>query len=335
MKSAVVLLLLVSLLAVSQLAGCSNSSVGAMNPIALVPEKANMVGQADLSETLQDKELMGIYDKAPKDASNPQTYNDAVTQLKDKYNIELNSFEEGVFFADVSQSSEDVDYSGAIVKGKFNKDDLIAAIESDSETEWTTINYKDYDIYSNEVEDTAFAFVADNMFVIGTMQPVKDVINVRKGDSRALSGGVLNTYNNLGDALIKVTVAVPPGVSEGDWGQSASELLGDISAFDKVKTVSMTVSKNDDSVTFDVKLCCEDNDSAQTIEDSINGLIGFIGLIMNQSEDQEQNQALETLLNKVDISRKDSCVNIALTATIAEIEDLIIQGASQSPNQTA
>ncbi len=37
------------------------------------------------------------------------------------------------------------------------------------------------------------------------------------------------------------------------------------------------------SVALNVKLCCADSDSAQSIEDSINGLIGFMGLIMSMS----------------------------------------------------
>jgi hypothetical protein len=329
-KKAIVLLVMLLLLVVSPLVGCSNSSGGVTSTIGLVPKKANMIGYADLSKILQDKDLTGIYDKVPKNISYPQTFDDALAKLKDQYNIDLNSFQEGVLFADVSQSMDEGNYSGAIVKGTFDKNDLIAAIQSGSDTTWSTAKYKDYDIYNNEIEDTAFAFLSDDMFVVGTMQPVKDTIDVKKGDAKALSGEVLDTYNKLGDALIKVAMAVPPGMAEGDLGQSASQVLGNLSAFDKVKSVGMTVSQNDDSVALNVKLCCADSDSAQSIEDSINGLIGFVGLVMSMSENQEQNQALDTLLNNVEVSRSDSCVNITLTATIAEIEDLI-----QSSNQTA
>ena len=333
MKKVIVLLLMV-LLVVSPLLGCSSSSGGATTPIGLVPKKANMVIQADLSKILQDKDLTGIYDQVPKDSSYPQTFDDALAQLRDQYNIDLNSFQEGVFFGDISESSDEVDYSGAIVKGTFNKNDLITAIQSGSDTEWSTSKYKDYDIYSNEVEDSAFAFLNDNMFVIGTTQPVKDVIDVKKGDAKALSGEVLDTYNKLGDALIKVAMAVPPGIAEGDVGQSASEVLGNLSAFDKVKTVGMTVTKDDQSLALNMKLCCADSDSAQSIEDSINGLIGFIGLAISMSgADQEQYQTLSDLLDKVEVSRSDSCVDISLAATIAQIEELI-QIASQSSGQT-
>jgi hypothetical protein len=164
---------------------------------------------------------------------------------------------------------------------------------------------------------------------MGAMQPVKDVIDVKKGDGAALSGTVLDTYDKLGDALIKVAVAVPPGVVEGQLGQSASQLLGDLSAFEKVKSVGMTLSKNDGSIALDVKLCCADSDSAQSIEQSINGLIIFAEFLTSMSENQQQNQTLDTLLNKVELGRSDSCVNITVTATLAEIEGLI-QSSSQS-----
>jgi len=329
-KKVIVLLLMVLLLVVSPLVGCSSSSGGVTNPIGLVPKQANMVGQADLSKILQDKDLTGIYDKVPKNASYPQTFDAALTQLKDQYNIDLNSFQEGIFFVDVSGSTDQGNYSGVIVEGTFNKSDLIAAIQSEAGVQLSTLKYKDYEIYTDEFEETAIAFLSNTTFVIGAMQPVKDVIDVKKGDAKALGGEVLDTYNKLGDALIKVAVAVPPGMAEGNLGQSASQVLGNLSAFDKVKTVGMTVSKNEDSVALNVKLCCADSDSAQSIEDSINGLIGFMGLIMSMSGDQEQNQALDTLLNKVEVSRSDSCVNVSLSMTVAEIEDLI-----QSSNQSA
>ncbi len=329
MKKVILLLLMVLLLVVSPLIGCSNSSGGVTNPIGLVPKKANVVGQVDLSKILQDKDLTGIYDKVPKDPSYPQTFDDALTQLKDQYNIDLKSFQEGVFFGDISGSTEQGNYSGVIVKGAFNKSDLITAIQSAAGMELSTIKYKDYEIYTDESEETAIAFLSDNMLVMGAMQPVKDVIDVKKGDGSALSGTLLDTYNKLGDALIKVAVAVPPGVAEGQLGQSASQYLGDLSAFDKVESVGMTLSKNNESVALDVKLCCADSDSAQSIEQSIDGLITLVKFLMAMSEDQQQNQALDTLLNKVEVGRSDSCVNITVNATLAEIEGLI-QSSSQS-----
>jgi hypothetical protein len=329
-KKVSLLLLMVLLLVVSPLIGCSNSNGGAINPIGLVPKNANVVGHVDLSKILPDNDLTGIYDKVPKDSSYPQTFDDALAKLKEEYNIDLKNFKEGVFFGDISGSKEQGNYFGVIIEGTFNKSDLIAAIQSAAGTELSTIKYKDYEIHTDELQESAIAFLSDNMLVIGAMEPVKDVIDVKKGDAKAVSGEVLDNYNKLGYALIKVAVAVPSGVAEGQLGESASQVLGDLSAFDKVKSVGMTLSKNNESVALDVKLCCADSDSAQSIEQSINGLIIFAEFLTSMSENQQQNQVLDTLLNKVEVGRSDSCVNITITATLAEIEGLI-----QSSGQTA
>jgi hypothetical protein len=322
-KNVILLLLMVLLLAVFPLAGCSNSSVVVTDPIKLVPDKANLIGVIDITSILQDKSLTGIYDTTPKDTSYPQSFYDALSKLKDEYNIDLMGFQEGLFFADVSGSADQGNYSAVIIEGTFNESDLISAIQSVSGTELSTVMYKDYKIHTDESQGSAIAFLNANTLVVGEMQPVKDVIDVKVGDAKALSGGVLDTYNKLGDALIKLAVAVPSGVAEGQLGDSASQILGNLSAFDKVKSVGMTLSKNDKSVALDVKLCCTDSDSAQSIEQTINGLITFAQFLTGMSENQQQNQALDTLLNKVKVTRSDTCVSINITATLTEIEDLI------------
>lgn len=111
-KKVSLLLLMVLLLVISPLIGCSNSSGGVTNPIGLVPKQANMIGHVDLSKILQDNDLTGIYDKVPKDSSYPQTFDDTLAKLKEEYNIDLKSFQEGVFFADVSESADQGNYSG-------------------------------------------------------------------------------------------------------------------------------------------------------------------------------------------------------------------------------
>ena len=287
-----------------------------------------MLGKVDLSKLLQDNDLWGIcynsytgiYDK-----SSPQTFDDARTLFKDQFNIDLKSFQQGVLFADVSQSNDGGNYWGAIVKGTFNKNDLIAAIRSwgGDNTAWRTINYKDYHIYAYKAEENVFAFLSDNTLVIGTMQPVKDVIDAHKGDVAALGGEVLDTYNKLGDTLIKVAVAVPPNITGGELGESASKYLGDLSEFDKVKSVGMTVSKNDQSVALNVKLYCADIDSAQSVEDSINGLIIFLGLMMSVSDNPEENQALSSLLEKTDVNKSGSYVDVRLEIALSNIEELV------------
>jgi len=328
MKRAIVLLLVVLSLVVLPLAGCSNSKIALTDPIKLVPNKVNLVGLVDITSILQDGNLTGIYDTVPKDTTYPQTFHDALTELRDQYNIDLMGFQEGIYFADISGSEDQGNYSGIIIEGTFNKSDLISAIQSVSGTELSTIKYKNYDIYTDESQESAIAFLSDSMFVIGEMQAVKDVVDVKEG-APALSGELLDIYNKLGNGLIKLAVAIPPGAAEGQLGESASQYLGNLSAFDNVKSVGMTISQNDHSLTLDLKLCCKDSDSAQSIEQTINGLISFAQLLTGMSENEQQNQALETLINNIKVTRSDTCVDVNITATSTNIEELI-QSSGQS-----
>lgn len=328
MRKCIPLLVVLLLLVVYPLAGCSNSGGGTINPISLVPSKADLVGHIDISEILQNSNLTAIYDNVPKNTSYPETYNDALAKLKDEYNIDLNSFQDGVFFADVSGST-DLGYSGAIVEGTFNKSDLISAIQSASGTELTTINYKDYEIYTDDLQESAIAFLSDNVLVIGNLEPVKDVVDVKVGDAEPLNGEVLDIYDQLGSALIKLAMAVPPGAAESQLGQSASQLLGNLSAFNNVKTVGVALSVNDESVVLNLKLCATDSNSAQSIEQNINDLVTFTKVLARMSQNQQQEQTLDTLLNNIKVTRSDTCVDVNITATLTQIEELI-QSSGQS-----
>ncbi len=326
MKRVIILLLMVLLLVVSPLVGCSNSSDEVTNHIdliGLVPQKANVVGKIDLKSIMEDKDLTDLYDEAEKDSDQPQTFKDALAQLKDEYDIDLKSFHEGVVFMDVSESSDEVEYFGFIIQGTFDKDDLIAAIQSGTETELTKINYKDYDLYYDEAEDMELAFLTDNVFAIGTMQTVKDVIDVKQGDAEALSGDMLDTYNKLGDGLIKVAMAMPRNMMDRELGESESQFPGDLSAFDDIESIGMVLSKDNELVALNTKLCCADIDSANIIEDSISILISYMGLIIAMSDKPEENQALSSLLDKIDVAKSGSCVDVGLEIALSDIEGLV------------
>jgi len=314
-------LLLIVILVVSMIIGCSTGE--ATNPIELVPLKANIVGQINLSRILQDKDLTGIYDRLPKDPSKPQTVAVALDMVEQKTSIDLRGFDEGVFFADASKGKDVGTYSGIIVKGTFKRSDLVAAIEEAVGEELSTIEYKGYEIYTGVYQESALAFLGDSVFVIGAMDPVKDVIDVKKGDGVALRGVVLDTYNKLGVALIKVALAVPSKLVEETLEGSAGQLPGDLSAFSNIETVGLTLTKIDKSLALDLKLCAADSDSAQDVKKAVDGLVNFAKFMASMSEKQEGSEALVSLLNNLLVTKSDSCVDINLKTALSKIEDLL------------
>jgi len=320
--------LLVIVIVVTLFLGCSASE--STDPIALVPQRANMLGHINLSEILQDKELTGIYDRALENSENPQTVKGALDNLKDENGIDLRDFQGGIFFADLSDSSiEESGYSGAIVRGTFDTNKLIDSIKEASENGIIVTEYKGYTIYSYELEEMAFVFVGNYILVIGPMDVVKDVIDVKKGDKKAVGGKVLDNYNKLGDVLVKIAAEVPADVAKERLEDSEDELPADLSSFADIRTIGLSMTKKQQSIALNLQLCAVDSDSAEAIEQTIEGMLAFIQLLGSFSDDPEAAEGLLSPLEDLNISRSGSCVTINLDMTFSEIEGLIAEGLGQ------
>jgi hypothetical protein len=78
-----------------------------------------------------------------------------------------------------------------------------------TEVEFTTIDYKDYKLYTAKDGEYVITFLSDRMLLLGTTEAVKDTIDVRNGDREPVNSAILDTYNRLGDALIKLAFELP------------------------------------------------------------------------------------------------------------------------------
>ena len=308
-------ILFMAVLVVSLLVGCGGGGE-TVTPIELVPQKANMIGLIDLSQIISDEDIAELYDEA-------------LDLAMEESGLDLRDFREGLMFGEVSEVTGDMDYSGIIVKGTFEESDLIASIESGMDEEFTTVSYQGYEIYTDPYEETAIAFLGSDAFVIGSMEAVKDVIAVKEGDQTAISGKLLNTYNGLGDALIKVAMIVPPGAIEEGLQEFTGELPIPLPGLDKLAdldTVGITLTKNGQSISLVSRMCFTSSDSAEAVEGLINAAMLFADLMPDIPE-----EALE-LLENLDISISGSCLDISLEMTMSEFESLIeIANEAQSP----
>lgn len=299
-------ILFMAVLVVSPLVGCGGGGE-TVTPIELVPQKANMIGLIDLSQIISDEDIAELYDEA-------------LDLAMEESGLDLTDFEEGLMFGEVSEATGDMDYFGIMVKGTFEESDLIASIESERDEPFTTIEYQGYEIYTDPYEEMGLAFLGSDAFVIGSMDAVKDVIEVNKGAQPAISGKLLNTYNGLGDALMKVAMIVPPGAIEEGLQEFTGELPIPLPGLDKLAdmdTVGITLTKNGQSISLVSRMCFTSSDSAEAVEGLINAAMLFAGLMPDIPE-----EALESLEN-LDVSVSGSCLDISLEMTMSEVESLI------------
>ena len=315
-------ILFMAVLVVSPLVGCGGGGE-TVTPIELVPQKANIIGLIDLSQIMEDEDIAELYEAMPLEPGDPQTLDEALDLAMEERGLDLRDFRKGLMFGEVSEATGDMDYSGIIVKGTFEESDLIASIESGMDEEFTTVSYQGYEIYTDPYEEMGLAFLGSDAFVIGSMEAVKDVIEVNKGAQPAISGKLLNTYNGLGDALMKVAMIVPPGAIEEGLQEFAGELLGELpielplDALANMDTVGMTLDTEEQSISLNLGLCFTDSNSAEDMEVLVSLALMMAGLMPDIPE-----EALE-LLENLDISVSDSCLDISLEMTMSEVESLI------------
>ncbi len=326
-------LLVVVALLVTAVAGCSSKV--SSEAVQFVPDGANLLGQINLNKLLSDEEITELYERASKSPENPQTFDEALDWVEDTCGIDLTTFSTITFFGDTSEvaGEDSITNMAIIVQGAFNRDDLLEAIEDAAAQHGIQLKsnqYKGYEVYTVEGLEGALAFLGDGMLVFAPQTWVERVIDVARGDRKAVSGAVLDTYNGLRDGLLKMAL-VTKSTEQEDGGLSGGlgDFMGDLEAFENVETVGLTVGRAEESITLDLRLCAADDDSAEAMEQAIRGMVSFLQMAVSLSEEGEIPEGLLSVLEDLNISRSGRCVIINLDMHFPEIENLIAGGMGQ------
>jgi len=286
-----------------------------LTAIELVPQDANLIANIQLSNIINDRDLRDAYDEAEKGPGQPQTLEEALDELVEETGIDLRDFSEVLIFADITTLAQ-ADYLGVIVEGTFNETQFIDNIEQESGEELTTSDYKGYGLYTDEGEEFGIAFLSNRVLLLGTMEAVKDAIDVSKGDREQVGGIILDAYNRLGDALIKFVFEVPEEAREALTEELVpGEIPISLDPFADIDIVGFAISKRAETITIQINPHFLSTDSAQDAKDTLSGAIILLRGMLQVPEIKE-------LLGKIEVSATDSWVMIALEITLSEIESL-------------
>ena len=305
-------------LVLATVVGCQSSgpeSEPELTAIQLVPEGANLVANIQVSQIINDREFRGAYDRIEKEPGQPQTAEEALDQVVEEIGLDLRDFSQAVIFADVA-TLEQADYLGFIIEGTFNEQQLIDSLEKGAGEEFTTSSYQGYELHIDKAGEFGVAFLSDRMLLLGTPQAVKDAIDVSEGVRSRVDGIILDTYNQLGDALIKFAVELP---EEARQALTEEPLPGEfpisLESFADIDILGFALNKEADTVTIQIKPHFLSADSAKNAGDMLSGaLILFRGTL----EDPE----IKELLAKIAVTVTDSWVTIAFEMTLSEMEQL-------------
>ena len=314
--------LLVVVLIVATAAGCKESEPTAIElvpielvPIELVPQDANLIANIQVSKIINDQDLRDAYDKAKKEPGQPQTAEEALDELITETGIDLRDFSQAVIFADIT-TLDQAGYIAVIVEGTVNEKQFIYNIEQQMGEEFSTSKYKGYKLYTDEEEEFGIAFLSDSIFLLGTPKAVKDAIDVSKGVREQVSGILLDTYNRLDDALIKLALEFPEEARSALTEEpTLDEIPISLEPFADIDILGFALNKEAEAITIQINSHFLSLDSAEDAKNTLSGAISLFKGILQVPEIKE-------LLGKIEVSITDSWLTIAFEITLAEMEEL-------------
>lgn len=305
--------LLLLLLILTTAAGCKVSEPAA---VELIPQDANLIANIQVSKVINDQDLRSAYDEVQKEAGQSRTVEEALNELVKETGFDLRDCSQATVFADVT-TLQQADYVGVLIEGTFDQKEFIDKVKKEMEGKFTTSDYKGYELFIQQEEDFVITILSDTMLLLGTVKAVKDVIDVNNGDRMQVSDTILDTYNQLGDALIKVAFEYPEQARKELAEQPVpGEMPISPKAFADMDLLGFALNKEAETISVRINLHFLGGDSAQDAGDTINGAIMLFKGTLEIPEMKE-------LLGKIEVAVIDESVTIALDMTLSEVEELI------------
>jgi len=305
------------------MAGCASAAQA--SPERLVPADSNLIAEIKAAQILKDVDFEALYREAPKDADDPQSFNELLTEAQDETGMDFRQFSTVVLFGDVSRIDEQ-GYVGIIGQGSFEEDKLVAAWERDRKASLADTEYKGQKIHLlDEEEDVAFSILGKDTLVLGAEDAVRAVIDVRKGAKALGSGKVHDTFKALGNPLVRLAMEVPPEAKEGlsqnlggfpggPSGQGGS-VIG-LPGMQDLDIIGFMIDKNKETLTARAQLDFSNDQSAKNVGEAIDGFRKLFGSL-------NQDPEAKRVLDKLQITIAGPRVTVLLEAPVSELKESI------------
>ena len=317
--------------------GVACGGTGGGESLGLVPQGAEMVGHIGVGELLGNSDLIALYDALPKDADDPQTVDAALGDFREETGIDLRSFDELLIFGDLATGLDEVEYAGVIGTGVFDTARFLSDIEEAADLDFTQTTRGEYEIFADAAADAAVAFLDEGTIVMGTVDAVTDVIDVKAGDAPAIGGDVSDIFGGLGNVLAKLAATAEEVVTEDalDGATGALPVPVDLSPLIDIETTGVTFTSDDESITAQITISFASADSAKDAKALVSlakAMVNTYGVpeadIGGTRIPEEGWDLIPRVLAELETEVADSDLIITLTMTFEEIERMLEEPAT-------
>jgi len=312
------------------------------SPEKLIPDGSNLIAHVNLSGMLASNGLLSLVSTVTADQENPRSIDDFLEEALRETGVDLRQFSQAALFTDTGRSEE---FAGLIAKGNFDELALISSIRNAVDGRLVSAPYKDSLIYS--VEDISGApsisVLEEGILVAGTVEAVRAVIDVRRGDRERVSGDLVEAFNDLGGGLLRLEAAVPadflteglaeffiasvPFLGDAFSGEGASGLFGAVDGLRDLDFVGLALAQNGQILILRANLEFASQESAEAISGLLGGLITLASSLIPDPD-------LTGLLEKLEVRHDDAQVSIRLETDGSAFANLITSLTSISQSET-
>ncbi|MEE8518455.1 MAG: hypothetical protein V3S98_04960 [Dehalococcoidia bacterium] len=279
----------------------------------LVPERANLVGSANLAEILADDDIQGLLGQLDDDGV---TLEDGLAEFELESGIDVRLIGSVLVFAELTESTvEAPSYFGVVAHGSFD-DGTLDAIEAALGEKAERSEYRGHAVITGVEDGESFSItlLGDDALVAGSTDAVHAAIDLFEGDGEVMAGEVRDTFDALGDRWAKAALAVPAeAFSELD--ALPVDLPFEIGFLDDIELVGLGIDKDGDELSLNAVLEFASEDSASEAENVINAALTLLGAFGVEG-------AAGDLLGRIEVEADGSTLTIEFSATIDELSGL-------------
>ena len=295
---------------------CGSSPSASDN--APIPPAANAVVKIQVDKLVNNPALKVAYGELVKNHPDwAQTADDALNQVLSKTGLDLANTYSALFFADIESAGDANNmYAGVIVTGAFSQSTLIERLEEQTRQNLTTTEYKGLTVYMAAQDKYEIGLLSQSELVAGTAKAVRDTIDVRRGDQKALSGSVIDTLDRLGSAVITGAFAPPEAIRSQLGKEVPQQYSASLGAFQNIDAIGFSVDLPGLSVNARVDARFTISSSVQDARDAITGLISI-------GKGTTQDPNLKAILGNIQVTASGSWLSVRETMSAAEIASLV------------
>ena len=227
----------------------------------------------------------------------------------------------------------DSEYFVLVLHGSFDETSLIAELEAISGRDLEQESYKGRIVYSLEGDGDEFALsvLESALFAVGSVEAVKDYIDLNAGDADSASGDLIDIYNDLSDGIFGFAAEVSQDTFDGaDLGSipGLGSLPISLDFLSSLELVGIGGDLNNGSLNLKINMDFTSQDAAETLEGFINGIVILAAGFLADPRTAE-------LLSGLEVEQDGRRLTITIEIPESELSDIFSDlttstGATQS-----